>query len=326
VDAAGKKIKILTGALCLIFLAALALGCASPFSSPPRQGDRIPAPGDENAREPIITLYNKEKGKVEKIKMEKYIEGVVAAEMDTSWPIEALAAQAIIARTFTLKKIQEGGVKKYNTDASTDEQEFQAYDASKINDNVRKAVARSRGIVVTHNGKYINGWFHADAGGRTAASAVEGLNFTKEKAPYIHSVNDPGFKSSPPENRSWKAVFPVSEVRQKIQNSLGRDPGPIREVKILERGPSGRVTKVKVGNLALSGPSLRLALGSEVMRSTLLTQFKVSGGRLIAAGKGYGHGVGMSQWGAKVMAENGKSAEEIIKYYYKDVEIQKVWR
>jgi len=318
--------KILAGAVCLIFFSALALGCAGPFSSPPRQGDRVPEPGDKNAREPVITLYNKEKGKVEKIKMEKYIEGVVAAEMDTSWPIEALAAQAIIVRTFTLKKIQEGGVEKYNTDASTDEQEFQAYDAAKVNDNVRKAVAKTRGVVVTHNGKYINGWFHADAGGRTAASAVEGLNYTKEKAPYIHSVKDPGFKNSPPENKSWRAVFPLSEVRQKIQNSLRRDPGPIREVKILERGPSGRVTKVKVGNLTLSGPSLRLALGSEVMRSTLLTELKVSGGRLIAAGKGFGHGVGMSQWGAKVMAENGKSAEEIINYFYKDVKIQKVWR
>jgi len=328
-NAAKTKLFVATVCFLLIFIVT-AVGCAGPFSSPPREeperSDRIPGPDERNAKEPTITLFNKEKGKVEKIKIEKYLEGVVAGEMDTSWPLEALAAQAILARTFTLKKIEEGGVKKYNTDASTDEKEFQAYDPSKINRNVKRAVSRTRGMVVTYNGRYINGWFHADAGGRTAASAVEGLNFRREKAPYVHSVKDPGFKISPPENKSWKAVFPLSEVRQKIQNQVGSDPGVIREIKILKKGPSGRVMKVKIGNVILSGPSLRMALGSEVMRSTLLTSLRISGDRLIVEGKGYGHGVGMSQWGARAMAEQGKSAEEIIKYFYRNVNIQKVWK
>ena len=302
---------------------AILAGCSGPLARPGRQKSQV-LPG--NLKEPTITLFNKEKGKVEKIKMETYLEGVVAGEMDTAWPKEALAAQAILARTFTLKKISEGGVKKHKTDASTDVEEFQAYAPEKINKRVKDAVKETRGMVVTYQGKYINGWFSADAGGRTAASAVEGLDFRKEKAPYIKSVSDPGFKISPPENKAWKAVFSLSEVRQKVQNWVGRDPGAIKEVKILARGPSGRVTKVKVGSLTFSGSSLRLALGSQVMRSTLLTRLEVKGGRLIAEGKGYGHGVGMSQWGARAMADQGKSASQIVQYFFRDVKIQRAWK
>ena len=112
---------------------------------------------------------------------------------------------------------------------------------------------------------------------------MEGLDYRQEKAPYIKSVSDPGFEISPPENKSWKAEFPLSEVRQKIQNWTGHDPGAIDQVKILEKGPSGRATKIKLGNVTLSGPSLRLALGSEVMRSTLLSRLEVQG-RLMKPG------------------------------------------
>lgn len=316
---ASKNLIIL---ICLATTLAVLAGCANMMGRLSRKPEPIPG----NGQEPTITLFNKEKGQVEKMKLENYLQGVVAGEMDTSWPVEALAAQAILARTFTMKKIEMGGVKKHNTDASTDEEEFQAYADEKVNDRVKQAVQQTRGMVVTHNGEFINGWFFADAGGRTAASAVEGLDYRKEKAPYIKSVADPGFKMSPPENKSWKAEFPLSEVRQKIQNWTGSDPGAIREVKILEKGPSGRATKVKVGDATISGPSLRLALGSQVMRSTLLDRLEVRGGRLVAEGKGFGHGVGMSQWGAKALAEQGKSATEIVQYYFRDVKIQKAWQ
>lgn len=317
----GSRFLVTFAAMAVLF--AFLAGCAGPQARPGRDPIRD-LPGKR--QEPTISLYNNETGKVQKIKLETYLQGVVAGEMETNWPKEALAAQAILARTFTLKKIQEGGVKKHNTDASTDVEEFQAYMPEKINERVKEAVNETRGLVVTYQGKYINGWFHADAGGRTAASAVEGLDFRKEKAPYIKSVSDPGFKQSPKENKSWKAEFPLSEVRQKIQNYVGKDPGAIREVKILKKGPSGRATRVKVGDLTISGPSLRLAMGSTIMRSTLFTRLEIQGGRLVAEGRGYGHGVGMSQWGAKALAEEGRSAREIVKYFFRDVDIQRAWR
>ena len=319
-----RNSKVMITIISLAAMVFLLAGCAGPAARPLKERGPNAIPG--NGSEPTITLYNKEKDQVEKVKLETYIQGVVAVEMDTAWPKEALAAQAILARTFTLKKIQMGGVKQHKTDASTDEEEFQAYAAEKINNRVREAVRETRGKVVLHNGQLINGWFAADAGGKTAASAVEGLDYRKERAPYIKSVSDPGYKISPPENKSWKAVLPLSEVRQKIQNWTGSDPGAIQEVKILEKGPTGRATKVKIGRLTISGPSLRLALGSQVIRSTLFTRLEVQGGRLIAEGRGFGHGVGMSQWGAKALAEQGKSAPEIIRYFYKDVNIQQAWK
>ncbi len=319
----GLGVILLLAVFC-VFIA----GCAGPFArfEDPGQGERNePKPLPGNQQEPTITLYNNETGQKESIEIETYLQGVVAGEMDTSWPKEALAAQAILARTFTMKKVQEGGVESRNADASTDVEEFQAYAPEEINQRVREAVEETRGLVATYQGDYINGWFYACSGGKTAASAVEGLDFRNEKAPYIKSVDDPGFEMSPPENRSWKAEFPLSEVRLKLQNYVGQDPGAIQKVEILEKGPSERLTKVKVGDLTISGPSLRLALGSTVMRSTLVDRLEIEGGRLIVEGKGYGHGVGMSQWGAKALAEEGRSAAEIVKYFFRDIEIQRAW-
>jgi len=252
--------------------------------------------------------------------------GVVAAEMEPSWPKEALAAQAILARTFTMKKIQAGGVKKYGTDASTDVEEFQAYDPSRVNARVDEAVQNTRGEVVTYDGSYINGWFFADGGGRTSASAEEGLAYKEEPAPYIKSVTDPGFEITEPENKAWTATFSLDEVQRALQEKIGQDPGNITSAKIEAKGPSGRATTVQIGSITVSAPAVRLALGSKKMRSTLLDRFEIAGQKLIISGKGYGHGVGMSQWGAKALAGQGKSPEEIVKYFFKDVKIETAWK
>ncbi len=308
-----KGLLFLIATLCL-----LNMGCQNPAKKPGEQEAKI-------KQEPTISLYHHETGKKEEIKIEKYLEGVVAAEMEPGWHPEALAAQAILARTFTMKKIKEGGVKARSTDASTDIEEFQAYDASRVNDKVKEAVKRTKGEVVTYKGEYINGWFHADSGGKTAATSAEGLEFKKEPTPYIKSVDDPGHKITTPENKSWTATFSAAEVRQAVEKTLGKNPGNITSIAIAEKGPSGRVTGIKINNTTLSAASLRLALGSEKIRSTLLDEVKLVNDQIVFKGKGFGHGVGMSQWGAKALAEQGKKAEDIVKYFFKDVQIEKRW-
>lgn len=306
----------------LAVLAAVAFWGLSRGGKPPA---RKPVPG-KLGTEPTITLYINETGEKKRIKLEEYIVGVVAAEMEPGWPREALAAQAILARTFTLHKIKyEKGVPKHGTDASTNTEEFQAYNTRRINDNVRKAVESTRGTVIKYNDRYVRAWFHSNAGGKTA-TAAEGLEFTKESTPYIKSVADPGQKVAPPAERNWTAVFPLDVVRNAVLKQTGRDPGAIAKATIVKRGPSGRATQVKVGNAAISGAALRLGLGSERMRSTLLDKFEVRGGELVVAGRGFGHGVGMSQWGAYYLAKQGKSPTEIIRYYYSGVTLDKVWR
>jgi len=280
----------------------------------------------ETKEEPTISLYIAESGEEKELKIEEYLQGVVAAEMEPSWPLEALAAQAILARTFTLERIAStGGVPQRGTDASTNVEEFQAYDTARINANVVKAVENTRGEVAKYNGKYIKAWFYADGGGITAASAEEGLAYTKEPSPYVQSVKDPGFAITAAENKAWRAEFPLTAVRESVKKVSGSDPGPVTEVKIAKKGPSGRVMLFKIGSVSVSGPALRIALGSEKMRSTLLTGLSVEGGKLVVTGKGFGHGVGMSQWGAKALAEQGKSPEDIIQYFYRDIKIVKEW-
>lgn len=311
-----KKLFIL--GILVIFLFSVT-GC------PARKPDAGTNPLNQRYQEePTVSIYFAETGDIQEMRLEEYLMGVVAAEMDPEWPSEALAAQSIVARTFTLKKIEEGGVEERGTDASTDIEEFQAYDADRINENVRQAVASTRGQVAAYEGNLINGWFHADGGGLTAASATEGLAFPDE-TPYIHSVEDPGFEITLSENRSWTANFPISQVRQAVQEVTGTDPGEISTVEVVEEGPSGRATQVKLGETTISGPGLRLALGSTEMRSTLWNEIAINGGQLVVSGQGYGHGVGLSQWGARAMAEKGKTPEEIVKYFFNNVAIEHLW-
>ena len=306
------------GLTILAVVILLITGCNQPAQRPDASDKKL-------KEEPVISLYMHETGETKEIGIEEYLAGVVAAEMDPEWPDEALAAQAILARTFTMKKIEEGGVKARGTDASTNIEEFQAYDETRINDKVRQAVQRTRGEVVTYQGKYINGWFHADSGGKTASSAAEGLEFRQEPTPYITSVEDPGHEITVPENKAWTATFTVGEVQQAVAQATGSDPGPVTGIKVLKRGPSGRATSIQVNDKTLSAAALRLALGSEKLRSTLIEEPQLIQGQVVFKGKGYGHGVGMSQWGARALAEQGKKAEEIVTYFFRDVKIETRW-
>jgi stage II sporulation protein D len=316
-----KLVKRISLFLIIFFVLGALGGCT------PKQ--KKPMPQKKLKSEPTISLYLNDTGQVKRIKMEEYIQGVVAAEMEPDWPVKALAAQAILARTFTLKKMQDsGGVPAHKTDASTSVEEFQAYDAGKINENVRNAVQMTRGQVVKHRGNYINAWFSACDGG-TAASAVEGLAFNKEKTPYIRAGAKDGCLSiTTPENKQWTASFPLNTVRAAVLKASGKDTGDINStnVAIIKKGPSGRAEAIKIGKATISGSALRLALGSDKIRSIYLNSLSVSGGNVVMSGKGFGHGVGMCQWGARKMAQEGKGAADIIKFYFKDVTIEKMWK
>ena len=324
-------LKFIAAALALLLLLGGSTGCGrtAPIE-PPGAGSPEPPPlppqlQREGNGEPRILVYVAEEGVVKEMPMEEYIAGVVAGEMDPRWPVEALAAQAIIARTFTLQKIAEdGGVPERGAHASTDIEEFQAYSAADINERVRRAVEMTRGEVVYHHDEFIRGWFSAYAGPRTA-EADEGLGFEGGNPPYIHIVESPAAGVIPEEEARWSASFPLEKVRSVVKEVTGRDPGPVERVEIKEFGPSGRAAVFLVNNLEISGPGLRLGLGSMEMRSTFVEEISLEEGYLKLSGSGYGHGVGMCQWGARVLAERGRSPEDIVRYFYKDIHIARVW-
>lgn len=325
-----KTIAVVLAAFSLIILP----GCEQLFGPPSaglddRMGDEVPQIPQDIAEvedeEPIITVFLHEEDRTTEMSMEEYIKGVVAAEMDPNWDENALAAQAIIARTFTLQKIQEeGGVPEREAHASTDIEEFQAYNAEEINENVSSAVENTRGLVAVHEGDFIRGWFHAYAGPRTAL-ADEGLEFEDGNPPYIHIVESPGGDVIPPEEKDWEEAFSLEDIASAVEEITGERPDEPGEVEIVETGPSGRATTLNVDGVEVSAPEMRLALGSTEMRSTFVEEIENNGEEVVLSGTGYGHGVGMCQWGARAMAKEGTEPEEIVDYYYKNIEIVKLW-
>lgn len=273
--------------------------------------------------EPELTVYMHDTGATERMSMEQYLEGVVAGEMAPDWPLEALKAQAILARTFTIEALQrKGGTKEQTgTDVSTDEKVFQAYNASRINDTVKQAVAETRGFIMTHSNNPIRAWYHADAGGKTA-TAKEGLGFTEAPTPYIVTAEAPSVN---PE-AAWQASFSVSEVADAIRKVKGGNVAAINSAKIATKGPSGRATELAFGSNRVSAAALRTALGPEQMRSTMLTEISVSGGRVVMKGKGFGHGVGLPQWSARYFAERGEVAAQILYRFFQGVKVEQWWK
>ncbi|MDN5301309.1 MAG: stage sporulation protein [Thermoanaerobacteraceae bacterium] len=318
-------------ALVLILVLAMSMtaGCSRLRGRPARKPALPKIPDKINRRagvEPRLRVYDIQTNTTKEMNLEDYVAGVVAGEMENYWPVEALAAQAILARTYVLEFIEDKGGSKYsNADISTDFEEAQAWNPGNINENIKKAVSMTRGKVVTYQGKYIKAWFHSHAGGITA-TAKEGLNFKEAEPPYIQVVKSPDTNAGPAGKRTWSATFTKSEIASMIKSKMGQDTGPIDSVSIAARGPSGRATQIKIGNATMNAPDLRIALGSMKMRSTLLTSLRIEGDKVVMVGKGFGHGVGLSQWGANVMAKQGKSPEDIIRYYFKNVDVVKLWK
>jgi len=334
-----------TGAFAALLACALLLSsCAGKAQSAPiptpegtrlqAEEERIKWPKDKlklnEAGVPLLDVYVTDEKNVRQMDIETYVQGVLAGEMKNDWPMEALKAQAILARTFVLKFIEEKDSRYPNADISTDIEEAQAYDASAVNDRIRQAVEETRGLVLAKNGTLPYAWFHAHSGGVTEL-AKEGLGWDKEEPDYTHSV-----LGNEPENaqdmqtlrdaQSWGARFPYEEIESAMRK-LGKEVELTENsaFQVGERGKSGRAHTLRIGDQEVGAAELRIALGSTKMRSTLLSSLKAEKGTVTMAGKGYGHGVGMSQWGAYGMAESGKKAEEIVKHYFKEVEVDKLW-
>lgn len=307
----------------LLAVAMVASGC-SMFKAPQKKPD-TPQQKAVQGAEPQITVYMHETGEKKTMKMEEYIAGVVAGEMKPDWPAAALAAQAIVARTFTLEEMEnKGGVPARGTQASTDIKEFQAYSAKDVNDNVKKAVEMTRGMVATYQGKPIRTWFHASAGGITA-TAKEGLNFKEAEPPYIQSVPSPD-DLAPADVQNWTVSFGKQAVINAL-SKMGQNVTTVDSVEIGQKGPSGRATSLVVNKtVQVSAPDFRVQIGSTELKSTLLDKVSVDGDKVTFSGKGYGHGVGMSQWGANKMATEGRTPEDIIGHYFKGITVEKRWQ
>jgi stage II sporulation protein D len=272
--------------------------------------------------EPQIRVYLADKGYVTTMALETYIEGVIAQEMEPDWPMEALAAQAIASRTLTMSAIQAGTIKRlHNADVSTSKEELQAYAPQKVNNSVRQAVKSTRGEILLYAGGLVNA-IYSSCNGQIGATREE--SFPKEidhPTPYFQPVPDNCFEYAPENIQSWTVKIPASQVAAAI--GYNGNPGDIR---ILEKGPSGRILYIGAGNKKIYGSDFRRAVGYDRLKSTLVTEMTYDGGNFVFKGLGWGNGVGLCQWGAYTFAKEGKQATDIIKHYYPGAEVKKLWK
>ena len=264
------------------------------------------------------------------MEIEEYIAGVVAGEMKPGWPLNAYAAQAIIARTFTMEFLSRGGTRQlHGTDISTDEQEAQAFNSANITPTIRHAVQITKGLVLTYKNRYPKGWYSASCGGVTAY-AKEGLNYKGPEPPYISSVRCPEEKVIPKSELFWQTTLTSVDINKALQKTTQKSLGTINKLTIVQRSKTHRATQIKLngtqGSATVAGADLRVNVGPEKMRSIWLSdQIKNKPDAITIKGRGFGHGVGLCQWGCYALAKENRSYRAIVLYYYPKTHISKIW-
>ena len=247
---------------------------------------------------------------IEHLSIEDYLYGVLPVEMSPSWPLEALKAQAVASRTYALKSTDPK--KDYDM---TDGVETQVYNgASGVNDSIRDAVDSTRGEVLKYKGKLITAFFHACCGGHTtSANSIWGEVVIKP----LYGVKDPFCSDST--HFSWDYYATTRDLLTFIQNR-GAAALKIKGIRISTRDRSGRAVKLTfatdAGPFTVDAAELRKSFGTYEIKSTFITRIAPGKGGYEFYGKGWGHGVGMCQDGARQMALNGKTYKKILRQYY----------
>lgn len=275
-----------------------------------------------------IKLLHADTGEIEELPLDTYLLGVVSAEMPANFEQEALNAQALVARTYTIYSIVHNQDKHGEADICDDSNCCQAWiskedrmarwEEAERESNWRKievAVNTTAGRIITYNGEVIDAFFHSNSGGTTEApvNVWGGTNY-----PYLQSVETAGEDAY--SQYSSEVVLTKEELQNKIlakHSDFTIDYNQSDCIQILEYTESGRVKTIKIGNLNLSGVEVRSTLG---LKSANF-EITIDGDNIKFAVKGYGHGVGMSQTGADSMAKSGSNYEEIVKHFYTGVEI-----
>ncbi len=234
--------------------------------------------------------------------LEAYLEGVLPGEMPASFPLEALKAQAVIARTYVLERL--GSHPRYDLCASAACQVYLG--RGRADPAQRAAIRATRGRVLAYRGRPVRAVYHADSGGKTASSyEVWGKVF-----PYLVPEPDPYTRA-----RLWRYTPDEAAIRRAL-SAFGLGLGQVARFQVLGRTESGRIGRLRVegsrGRAVLAVPQVTRFLRALGLPSTLA---RVEDGRTFV-GQGSGHGVGLSQWGAKGLAEHGFDYRAILGHYY----------
>ncbi|WP_438435097.1 stage II sporulation protein D [Gorillibacterium sp. sgz500922] len=275
----------------------------------------------------VVPVYLARTETVQRLPLEDYVLGVVAAEMPADFAPEALKAQALAARTYIVRRYLDGdfsGVpdktawvtdtvqhQAFLTDAQLRKSWGAEYAANRA--KLARAVEETAGVILTYGGKPINAVFFSSGNGYTE-NAEDYWNVSE---PYLRSVPSPWDKDAP----GYETTVTIS--KKQLVRKLGLSGklsanAAASGMRITARTEGHRVAEVQIGDASFSGREIREKLG---LRSSSF-EWKVKGSQIEFTTFGNGHGVGMSQWGAEGMAREGKSAEDIVRYYYRGVRLQ----
>ena len=255
---------------------------------------------------------------VNELPLEKYLAGVVNGEISSKWPLEAVKAQVIAARTYALYRMERSD-EFFDLRSDTSDQVYLG--AAAVDPRALKAVRDTRGQVLKYGDELIPAFFHSNCGGRTADSAdVWGLPHPSLKSTECSFCDDAPYSH-------WKLTMSASEL-QRIFNNLYPKAGSLRSVSVRKRSKDGRVTiltfKTSVKKLLVDSGDLRREIGYSRLPSTLF-HLSGSGRNIVFEGRGFGHGVGLCQWGAKGAADRGWDHKRILGKYYRGAVIRKIY-
>lgn len=285
-------------------------------------------------KEEVRLLLSKE-NRVVNLKLEDYVKGVISAEMPAEFHIEALKAQAVAARTYAVAHMGAYKGRQYDSPGNIDlidtvecqvymdrNQRLSSWPENKGDEYMKKideAVDSTKGEVITYEGNVISDpFFFSCSSGRTENSEDV---FTSAE-PYLRSVSSEEDKRAPEYENIVKLTNDnfIRKIKSKYSNANLKQYNLKGQITILSRSSSGSIKKIKVGAVTMTGLQFRTILGL----SSANIDIKFYGNNIEFKSKGYGHGVGMSQWGANFMAKDGKTYKYILEHYYKGVNIEQL--
>lgn len=266
-----------------------------------------------------VRVLKNAKGKltvVNELPLEEYLKGVLPREVDVRWPMEALKAQAVASRTFAVFQSQKDPGAPFFLTSGVYSQVYGGKTSEHLRTN--EAVEATAGQVLTYRDLIFPAYFHSTCGGKTTRAD---FNWSIMPHPSLGGIQCgfcQGTKFS-----SWKADLDLEEIRSRLARK-GIRVGPIRQIEGLDRDRSGRFNRIAIHHSGkiyrMRANDFRLIVDPDKLRSTLVN-FQMVSGRLLVTGAGWGHGVGLCQWGTKGMADRGFSYENILRFYYPSSQI-----
>lgn len=267
-----------------------------------------------------VVRVKRKNGNIDRVFFEEYVKGVLAGEMPTSFDLEALKAQAVAARSYVLKKMEQNKEKDYDVvdtvmnqvyldDATLKEKWKDKYEEK--NNKIKQAIVETKGEYMTYNNEVIEAFFFSTSTGKTENSG----EVFQTQLPYLKSVDS-----------AWdEEVSPVFSQDNNLSleefyQKLNIEYNPNLKIEITKTTSTGRIKELKINDHEFKANDIYQKLN---LRSTFF-DIKQKDNQVEITTKGYGHGVGMSQYGALAMAKKGYKYQDILKYYYQGVEIKKL--